>query len=714
MCITALLSLLPLQVPVDAPVELAPLEPLPSARQLAWHDRTYYAFVHFGPNTFTGVEWGEGLEDPNVFQPTEFDARQWVRAFKSAGMTGVILTAKHHDGFCLWPSDVSEHDVAASSWRDGKGDVLGDLSKACEAEGLWLGVYLSPWDRHEPKYGTGKEYDDHFVAQLTEVLTRYGTIAEVWFDGANGEGPNGKRQVYDWERYVATVREHQPGAVIFSDAGPDVRWCGNERGYAGETNWAPLKRDEITIGTSKTKELNTGHADGTHWVPSECDTSIRPGWFWKAGLDDEVMSIAELEDTYLASVGRGANLLLNVPPDRRGLIPAVDVKRLAHFGEVLKRTYRRDELRTAAERGGVSFNASDIRGASERFDPTGLIDTSRETYWATSDGHDADGPALAWVEFVFPEAITFDEVWLEEPIQLGQRVERFRIRAAQDSRWIDIASGTTIGPRRILRVAEMSTRKLRVCIDGSRGTPALSRFSLYLTPPRVTMQPAGGMSLSSIPVTLSARAGASIHYTLDGSTPTRSATRFEREFRIAATTTVRARAFDERGPSPYIAEATFEVVTEAEWRDAVQFVQSPSPGLHARIYEGAWQTLDQMMRREPVETKPATGFDIGLRSREEMCAIAFEGYIQVPQDGLYTFALVSDDGSQLALHGDRIVDNDGLHGMLRAEGKAALRAGFHPLRVTWFNARGGAGLEVRWSGPGVGRDVLISNDALFR
>ncbi|MEM9380263.1 MAG: alpha-L-fucosidase [Planctomycetota bacterium] len=702
------------QVDAEAPAELTPLEPVPTTRQLAWHDRTFYAFVHFGPNTFTGVEWGEGREDPDVFQPTGLDARQWVRAFKSAGMTGVVITAKHHDGFCLWPSDVTEHDVASSTWRDGGGDVLADLSRACAAEGMWLGVYLSPWDRHEPKYGTGAPYDDHFVAQLTEVLTRYGPIAEVWFDGANGEGPNGKRQEYDWPRYVATVREHQPGAVIFSDAGPDVRWCGNERAIGGETNWALLRRDEMVIGTSKTQELNTGHADGTHWVPAECNTSIRPGWFWRAGLDEEVKSIDALVDTYLASVGRGGNFLLNVPPDDRGLLPDVDVRRLALLGEVVRRTYRRDELRAAAERGGVGFQASDIRGGSSRFDPSGLIDASRDSYWAVSDDHDADGAERAWVEFVFPEAVRFDEVWLEEPIQLGQRVERFRVRASQDQRWVDVASGTTIGARRILRTAETSTRKLRVSIDAARGTPALSRLSLYLTPPRVTAEPATTLSLAPIPVTLRTREGAAIHYTTDGRPPSRSSPEYDGEVRVDATSTLRARAFDDRGPSPYELDVTYRIVTESEWRDAIQFVRSPSPGLRVAVFEGGWQTLDQLSEREPVETREVGGFDLSARTRDEMCALEFQGVVRVPQDGLYTFALVSDDGSRMWVHDDLVVDNDGLHGMERREGRIALRAGYHPIRVAWFNARGGAGLEVRWSGPGVGRDVPVPGDALFR
>ncbi|MEM9802640.1 MAG: alpha-L-fucosidase [Planctomycetota bacterium] len=714
MLLSALVGLVAAQASSPAPADLEPLPPLPTARQLDWHDRRFYAFVHFGPNTFTGVEWGEGRESPDVFQPAEFDPGQWVDAFAAAGMSGVILTAKHHDGFCLWPSDVTEHDVASSSWQGGGGDVLGALAEACAERGIWLGVYLSPWDRHEPTYGTGTAYDDHFVAQLTEVLTRYGPIAEVWFDGANGEGPSGRRQVYDWPRYVATVREHQPDAVIFSDAGPDVRWCGNERAVGSTTNWALLRRDDIEVGTSKTRELGTGHRDGTHWVPAECNTSIRPGWFWRAGLDGDVSSLDALVETWLASVGRGGNFLLNVPPDDRGRIPDVDVRRLALFGSVLERTYQACRLREAVDRGGVTIDASNVRREESRYAPRGLLDPSREVFWAVSDGHDADGEALAWVEIRFPEPVRFDEVWLEEPIQMGQRIDRFRVRVESEGEWLDLASGTTIGPTRILRVPETSTSALRVSIDAARATPALSRLALFLTPPRVSIEPQGSVAMSPVPVTLRSREGTRILYTLDGSEPAADSPEYDGPLRIAETATLRARAFEGAAASPLVSSASFRVLGADDMKTALQFVQPPTPGLRAEVYEGAWQTLDQMNGREPVQTVDVEGFDLGVRTRSEQCALAFVGYVQVPEDGLYTFALVSDDGSRLSVHDERVVDNDGLHGMERADGKVALRAGYHPIRIEWFNARGGAGLEVRWSGPGVGRDVPVPPDALFR
>ncbi|MFT5733186.1 MAG: alpha-L-fucosidase [Planctomycetota bacterium] len=739
-------TLLPLQEPDPAPakqeeaaampVELPSFGAIPNEHQLAWHDKTFYAFIHFGPNTFTGVEWGEGKENPDEFVPTDFDAGQWARSFKAAGMTGVVITAKHHDGFCLWPSDVTTHDVASSRWLEGQGDVLKSLSDACREEGLWFGVYLSPWDKHEPTYGTGTEYNEHFAAQLKEALTRYGDVAEVWFDGANGEGPNGKRQIYDWERFVGVVREHQPGAVIFSDAGPDIRWCGNERAIGNETNWATLNRDEITLGTSKTDELNAGHQGGTHWVPYECNTSIRPGWFWKAGLDDGVKSLEVLLDTWYASVGRGGNFLLNVPPDQRGQLVSVDVDRLALLGKVLAATHERDVLRSAVQRGGAVHSASNVRGGAESMDPTGLIDPSRDVFWSVDDGHDAEGNSLAWVEFRLPDAITFDEVWLEEPIQLGQRVTNFRVLVPEDetveegprpgalavqgnngqenSAWREVTAGTTIGARRILRFDPVTARHIRVAIDGALATPALSRLSLYLSPSTVKIEPASGTSVTAIPVTLTSRPGLAIRYTLDGSEVTASSPIYAKPLVIQTSAHLRAKAFDGANASPLEAEADFKVLAEADWKAAIQFIQPPTPGLRAALFEGGWQTLDQMRTRDPMGVKETASFDVSVVTRLEQCALRFEGFLKVPQDGLYTLALVSDDGSRMYLHDELVVDNDGLHGMVRQEGRIALRKGHHPIRVEWFNARGAAGLEVRWSGPGVGRDQPIPETVLFR
>ncbi len=324
----------------------AALDPLPAERQLKWHDLEFYAFVHFNMNTFTDMEWGTGGESPELFNPTELDCRQWARVCKEAGMKGIILTAKHHDGFCLWPSEFTEHSVISSPWKEGKGDVVQELAEACKEYGLKLGLYLSPWDRNHAEYGTDA-YLTYFRNQLTELMTNYGEVFEVWFDGANGGtgyygGANEERRVdretyYDWPNTRQIVRDLQPNAVMFSDAGPGVRWVGNEAGWAGETNWSILRRDEFYPGSPNYKDLTSGHEDGTHWVPAEVDVSIRPGWYYHQSEDHKVRSVKELVDIYYHSIGRNASFLLNFPVDRRGLIHENDVEQLMKMVEVIKR-----------------------------------------------------------------------------------------------------------------------------------------------------------------------------------------------------------------------------------------------------------------------------------------------------------------------------------------------------------------------------------------
>ncbi len=451
-----------------APPPPAPYGPLPSAQQLAWHDLEYYAFIHFNMNTFTGREWGEGSESPALFDPSALDARQWARVARDAGMKGIILTAKHHDGFCLWPSRLTDHTVAASSWRDGDGDVLRELAAACRAYGLRFGVYLSPWDRHEPSYGDSPRYNAHFIGQLEEVLSGYGPVFEVWFDGACGEGPNGKRQIYDWPAFIETVRRLQPGAVIFSDAGPDVRWVGNEQGFAGETNWATLKRDELEPGTPRYRELTEGHRDGGWWVPSECDVSIRPGWYYHPEQDDKVKTPDRLLDIWFRSVGRGSNLLLNLPVDRRGLVHENDVAALMGLRAALDSLFAVDLATSAAA------TASNVRGGHPRYAPANLFDRDPATCWATDDGI-----TTAELTVQLPGPRTVSIVRLEEGIALGQRIEAFAVDAYLDGAWYQVAMGTTIGPRRILRFASVVTDRLRLRITRSAAPPMLSEVKVY-------------------------------------------------------------------------------------------------------------------------------------------------------------------------------------------------------------------------------------------
>lgn len=418
----------------------------------------YNAFVHFNMNTFTNIEWGMGSESPATFNPTALDCRQWARVCKEAGMKGIILTAKHHDGFCLWPSKYTEHSVKNSPWKGGKGDVVRELSDACKEYGLKFGVYLSPWDRNHPDYGK-PEYLTYFRNQLRELLTNYGPIFEVWFDGANGGdgyygGANEKREVdrqtyYDWPTTIQIVRELQPNAVIFSDAGPDVRWVGNEDGFAWETNWSTLRRDEFYPGSPNYKELNNGHADGNYWVPAECDVSIRPGWYYHPEQDDKVKSVEQLTDIYYKSVGRNGLLLLNIPVDKRGLIQENDAARLMKLKKALQKDF------------AVNF-AEGPQGASKKV-------TAVEN---------EQGSRITSIEVDLSGKKSISMLVLQEKISMGQRVSSFKVFAQQNGNWTPIAGGTTIGYKRILRFAKIETDKVKIEFEGS-GPLAISEVGIY-------------------------------------------------------------------------------------------------------------------------------------------------------------------------------------------------------------------------------------------
>jgi alpha-L-fucosidase len=454
-----------------------PAGAVPSARQLAWQDLEFYGFLHFTVNTFTDKEWGYGDEPESVFAPTALDPRQWARVARDAGMRGLILTAKHHDGFVLWPSRFTTHSVASSPWKDGRGDVVGELARACREYGLKFGVYLSPWDRNHQDYGR-PGYLDYYRAQLRELLTSYGDVFEVWFDGANGGdgyygGARERRTIdaasyYDWPRTRALVRELQPAAVMFSDAGPDVRWVGNERGVAFDTSWNPITLRGLYPGDPKYSAVAAGAPDGSDWAPPEVDVSIRPGWFYHPAEDSRVKSVERLVEIYEQSVGRGANLLLNVPPDRRGLIPDVDAARLREFGARIADMYRMDLARTARA------TSSQRRGSGAAYAASRVNDGDPSTYWATDDGVRAAALELAW-----PQPVQFSRIVLQEPIALGQRVERWTADAFVDGRWTPIGAGTTIGHKRIARVTPTSASRLRISVTQSRACPLLSTVSVY-------------------------------------------------------------------------------------------------------------------------------------------------------------------------------------------------------------------------------------------
>ena len=461
------LSFAVLSCQVKAP---EPYGAVPSEAQVEWQKNEFTMFVHFGPNTFTGAEWGSGKEKAELFNPTELDCMQWASIAKNAGMKGIILTAKHHDGFCLWPNPVSMHTVAQSPWRDGKGDVLKDLSEACREYDLEFGIYISPWDRNDPHYGTD-EYNDVFVKTLEHALGSYGHVFEQWFDRACGEGPNGKQQVYDWILFNSTVHKMQPDAIIFSDYGPGCRWVGNEAGSAGRTCWSTLNvNDDFTGPPVSLRELNEGIKGGNTWAAAETDVSIRPGWFWRESENSKVKSLQHLLKIYYESVGRNSLLLLNVPADNRGLIHEVDSLRLMELRAAL------DEIFDEDLSAGSVVEADNVRGGSRRFKAQNLLDEDYDRYWAVDD-------SVTKVSFVvkLPEARTFNRVQLQEYIPLGQRVSSFSIDALdEDGSWRPIAKETTIGYKRIVHVPVTSTCAVRVNIEESEACPVLNGFALYM------------------------------------------------------------------------------------------------------------------------------------------------------------------------------------------------------------------------------------------
>ena len=450
--------------------EPAPFGVTPTKAQVEWQKNEYTMFVHFGPNTFTGAEWGSGKEKAEIFNPTALDCGQWASVAKAAGMKGIILTAKHHDGFCLWPNPVSNHTVAQSPWKDGKGDVLKELSEACREYDLGFGIYISPWDRNDPHYGTD-EYNDVFVKTLEHALGSYGHVFEQWFDRACGEGPNGKQQVYDWPLFNSTVLKMQPDAIIFSDYGPGCRWVGNESGSAGRTCWSTINVNEDFTGPALSlKDLNVGIKGGNHWAAAETDVSIRPGWFWRESENSKVKSLQHLLKIYYESVGRNSLLLLNVPADSRGLIHEVDSVRLMELRAAL------DEIFSVDLADGSKVEASDVRGNSRRFKPQNLLSDDFDKYWAVDD-------SVTTASFVvtLPEARTFNRVQLQEYIPLGQRVSAFSIDAlAEDGSWQPIARETTIGYKRIVHVPTTTTTAVRVNIEESEACPVLNGFALFM------------------------------------------------------------------------------------------------------------------------------------------------------------------------------------------------------------------------------------------
>lgn len=536
----------------------------PSPRQLAWQRLEFEVFIHFGMNTFTDREWGEGNEDPKLFNPTDLDADQWARAAKDAGARAIVLVCKHHDGFCLWPSAFTEHSVKHSPWKSGRGDIVREVSDACKRQGLKFGVYLSPADLHEPTYGHSDEYNRYFINQLSELLTNYGPIHEVWFDGAT---PRDKGQVYDYQAWYALIRQLQPDAVIFG-RGPDVRWVGNEAGRGRQSEWSvvalPVPENQFTWPDMTEADLGSiarlkSIAGGQylHWYPAETDTSIRPGWFWHPAENARVRSLTDLLNVYDQSVGNNSVLLLNVPPDRRGRFCDEDVARLHELGAALRATFA-----TNIAAGASVESTSDAPGHAG----AAATDGNAETYWTTPD--DAIEPTIT---LALPQPRRFNLISLREHIADGQRIEQFAVEVwdqmmwnTTGAGWKEVARGTTVGYGKLLRIAPEETDRVRIHILASRIRPTVEEVGLYmapvaLPPPRIERDRQGMVRIEA------PKGAAGVVYTLDGSEPGNSATRYSKPFPLPEGGLVRARAIADGGPiPPEIGQREFDLC-KAKW-----------------------------------------------------------------------------------------------------------------------------------------------------
>jgi alpha-L-fucosidase len=536
----------------------------PSAKQLAWQRLETTAFVHFGTNTFYNQEWGQGTENPERFNPTLLNTDQWAKVIKEAGFNMLIFTCKHHDGLCMWPSKFTNHTIAASPWLNGNGDLVKQVAESCQKYKLKFGIYLSPWDRHESSYGNTDEYNKFFLNQLTELLTNYGTVDEVWFDGACGEGANGKKQVYDWDAYYALIHKLQPNAVI-AVMGPDVRWVGTESGYGRETEWsvvpyAMADQEKIAENSqqavSKDGFVPTGdmvnmdlgsreaikNAQSLIWYPSEVDVSIRPGWFWHASENTSVKSPEKLLDIYFSSVGRNSVLLLNIPPDTNGLIHEADIKSLTAWKGALNTIFKQNLAKASTPKSVI--NKSEV---------IALTDNNDTTYWDT--GNDTTYS----FELELEKTTEFDILLLQENICIGQRIEQFNLQANVDGGWKTIIRGTTVGYKRLLRFPAVKTNRIRFTIEHSRLAPALSEFGLYKQLPVVEANPSSASFREKVSVTLScSEAKADIFYTTDGSAPNQKSRKYKKPFNLQETTKLNCIAIRKDGTSGFLTNFSFQ------------------------------------------------------------------------------------------------------------------------------------------------------------
>lgn len=538
----------------------APCGPVPSESQMRWQEMEYYAFVHFSLNTYTDQSWGYGNEDVNLFNPEKADCRQWARICKEAGMKGIIITAKHHCGFCLWPSKYTEYSVKNSPWKNGQGDMVKEMADACKEYGLKMGVYLSPWDRNHPDYGK-PEYITYFRNQLTELLTNYGEIFEIWFDGANGGdgyygGANETRLIdrttyYDWKNTYKLIRNLQPDIVIWNDGGDrgDLRWVGTEEGYVGETNWSLLNdTGEVLWGM-----LHYGVENGNAWVPAEVNTSIRPEWFYHPSEDEKVKTVPRLMETYYNSIGHNATLLLNFPIMPNGLIHPNDEKAALGMAKAVKESFAVNLAEKA------KTEASNIRGNAKKYNASKVVDNDTETYWATEDSVKT---ASLTIDLRKPQL--FNRFMAQEYIRLGQRVKEFSVEAYVEGSWKEIARGTTIGYKRILRFPAVEASKVRLNITASKSCPLISNVGVYCSPvflnsPYISRNQSGDISFSTNDI------GPVFYYTMDGSEPSLQSNLYAEPFQADGKVEIRAIAYDPAsGKSSDVTIEKFDI-SKKEW-----------------------------------------------------------------------------------------------------------------------------------------------------
>lgn len=605
-----------------------PFGPLPTQKQIDWQEMEFYAFVHFSLNTFTNKEWGYGDESPALFNPTNLDVRQWARIVKAAGMKGIILVAKHHDGFCLWPSAYTERSVKNSPWKNGKGDLVKELAEACKEYDLKLGLYLSPWDRNRADYGK-PEYVTYFRNQLKELLTNYGDVFEMWFDGANGGdgyygGANETRKIntleyYNWDETYKLIYKTAPKTLVWGVGPSEARWIGNEEGRAGKTNWSLLRQKDELAGKVHYSEFTSGHEDGEKWVPGEADVSIRPGWFYHSVEDDKVRSLDEMVDIYYESIGRNATLLLNLPVDKRGLVHENDEARLKELVSTIKADFKTELLSK------TKITADNVRGSRESFAGKNTVDGNKNTYWATDDNI-----KTASITFEFDKPTAVNRILLQEYIALGQRVKAFNVEVKVDGNWKTAANETTIGYKRILRIDRVTASALRINITDSKASIVISNIEAYNAPTFVRMPEINRDKNGDI--TIKSEDGNPVYYSLDGKNPTKKSTLYKGTFKNNKAVTIKAVAID---AAENISSAV-KILKYGASKENWKIVTASSGELNTayRIIDGNLDT-DWSFGNENNKLPQQVTIDLGS-------LLTLNGFTYVPQQGGNNLNLISN------------------------------------------------------------------------